>query len=915
MVSDALIQKRVEAKRILAKRMLAKGMVEGGTQPPAPSMQSDKSRFGTDDSGQNYLQVGQSSNPLGYFADAYGGGVMKGIRDLGVGVATLPFDVADYAGVPYAGDISSSISKTIPQIRQDNMLGDVVGGVTQYAAPSAYLSKAGAAFSGGNKLAQYAGGLLGGGLADFLSTSSDQASTVGDLFGENTPTSIQTNDSPLEKRMKVGVEGVMLPAAVDTISRGALGLAHGITGVGGDIINAFSPTQSRANRAAAKTVQAATESDIGDVLSNIKQNVGFSTPSVPIKSTNLSEDAGLMRLGNLIESADQGYREKGVQSIVGRQESAEKALSGDVRNTLASTGQKNEPLKTAIKTEASLMREPALAAQTMAEKGAESAAQGVKSSEADLLAIQSELGAGDVIGASKNIRSVADENLSKKLAAKNTSFESVDVGNSVKADISPLQEEALAMPAGGVLVGSSNIPVRDIGAIESTISKDAPQEVIENSALQKWVDGLMSGVKSEQPPDVTVRELVDYIPKLSKKIDDAYANNEVELAKNLTRLKDASIKSIKQTGGEEANKFAQAMARYEEEYIPAKETAEGLNALSSNAKSIDAVVKKAKVAENLDTVVDEKTAKEFIVAGLARTLNESNPSSALVNKFRNENEALLNKYPNIKADVNKVYNRAKLAEEGKIKFSESRSEFEGLIKKSKEELGDIDADIKNSSLGKMIDHDNPVEAISKVMSSKKQDKLLQVRKLVAAVKKDKSGDALEGLRETVKQWHLDNIADKKTGKIKTGDSRFILQPDVEDVYKEVFSPEDVTTLKRGLRRIQLLTSHKEVGGATRAATSEMAGHITKDTVAVLLGNNFRQYKILKSLLPEKNAEQAVLRILAQAEYDPELMKTLLKAPTDSNLERVFKLSTKARDFTRKTGVVNNLTEQDEESKK
>jgi len=146
------------------------------------------------------LTITPPTNP---YASGLGDSLLRGgiggLRDLAVGVARAPIDLApplvavlpglmnEAMGRPAEEDpgiqaiaqfqrmgepFADSISKTIPEVRQNTTLGDIVQGVTPYAV-------AGMATGGGSILNT----MLGGALGDALATDPNKASTAGDVFG------------------------------------------------------------------------------------------------------------------------------------------------------------------------------------------------------------------------------------------------------------------------------------------------------------------------------------------------------------------------------------------------------------------------------------------------------------------------------------------------------------------------------------------------------------------------------------------------------------------------------------------------------------------------------------------------------------------------------------------------------------
>jgi len=225
--------------------------------PPKPLFGTTVGTLAQEPSGGYVLTPDTNNEPT--FGGAVGRGVAGGMRDLAVGVARAPIDLApplvavlpglmnEAMGRPAEEDpgiqaiaqfqrmgapFADRISKTIPEVRQNTTLGDIVQGVTPYAA-------AGMLTGGGSILNT----MLFGALGDALATDPNKASTAGDVFGG--PTAISPQDSPAIKRMKVAAEA----GPADAVVRGA----SKILGAGKSAF--VDPIVRRINPAAAPTIE------------------------------------------------------------------------------------------------------------------------------------------------------------------------------------------------------------------------------------------------------------------------------------------------------------------------------------------------------------------------------------------------------------------------------------------------------------------------------------------------------------------------------------------------------------------------------------------------------------------------------------------------------------------------------------
>jgi hypothetical protein len=123
----------------------------------------------------------------------------KGGRDLGAGLASLPFDVAGLVS-PEAGDIGADVRKAIPQVKTDSKPQDIIAAITQYGAPAAAGAKiAGGLARGAPAIVGWITRLLAAAGADTAVTDPDQATTIGSILPGDLgkgPTAIEADDSP-----------------------------------------------------------------------------------------------------------------------------------------------------------------------------------------------------------------------------------------------------------------------------------------------------------------------------------------------------------------------------------------------------------------------------------------------------------------------------------------------------------------------------------------------------------------------------------------------------------------------------------------------------------------------------------------------------------------------------------------------
>ncbi|MGE0653430.1 MAG: hypothetical protein AB7P12_17060, partial [Alphaproteobacteria bacterium] len=162
------------------------------------------------------------ANPVGRPAwlPSPGAAVTGGLRDLGVGLARLPFDLAG------AEETSRAIGEAVPSVPMPNQASAIMAALVQYGIPAGQAVKLTSHLLKSAPLAaKIGGGAVGAAVSDFAATDPDKAATLGDMVGG--PTALQPGDSNLAKRLKVGIEGGAVTGLADTLLRGGASMLRG----------------------------------------------------------------------------------------------------------------------------------------------------------------------------------------------------------------------------------------------------------------------------------------------------------------------------------------------------------------------------------------------------------------------------------------------------------------------------------------------------------------------------------------------------------------------------------------------------------------------------------------------------------------------------------------------------------------
>jgi len=180
--------------------------------PPTSTPKVQNQIFGTDASGQNFININRNSANLPRDAG------LKAASGILRGVGSLPFDAYAYTGLPGSegsANIAESVRKTIPVVKGGAYGSDVVGTIGQYAVPGMGAYKIASNIPKVPKFVNYISGLLGSAASDVAVSVPGETQSLGNLLGG--PTKVKETDDPFIQRAKVGSEVLGVGPAVDTL--------------------------------------------------------------------------------------------------------------------------------------------------------------------------------------------------------------------------------------------------------------------------------------------------------------------------------------------------------------------------------------------------------------------------------------------------------------------------------------------------------------------------------------------------------------------------------------------------------------------------------------------------------------------------------------------------------------------------
>lgn len=293
----------------------------------------------------------------------------------------------------------------------------------------------------------------------------------------------------------------------------------------------------------------------------------------------------------------------------------------------------------------------------------------------------------------------------------------------------------------------------------------------------------------------------------------------------------------------------------------------------------------------------KKAVREWFVSDLA---SKPNLSKAAVDKYIRSKSAVLDAFPEVRSEFQKLRNRMGTR-------AEMNDRLAADLKAKQQELAGLQKERQSGTLGKFVE--SPSSTIDSMIGSR--DGHREFAKLVAEAQRDKSGAAMQGLRNDLLQ--AIKLKTKNSGKLLSAESGGAVQADelvtshaglnkilLEDsnarkMLEMVTSPEDMKTLDRVNRQIAAEerrsrapyagsdTADKSALQQIAAATRSLPGYSKPLQGAKLLAGILNLGKTAAKGVLIKDPNKFYNKILEEAMIDPKLGAALLRRdlPEDS----------------------------------
>lgn len=803
----------------------------------------------------------------------------KAARDIGVGILTLPSDIAGYFDPKYE-ETSKSIEKTFPKVGGLNAKEDFVATALQYGLPGGAGAKTALnVVKNAPKAVKYGAAVLGAAAADVAVTPQDSAVTIGDYVGG--PTDIKNTDPNILKRLKVGAETLPLAPATDLFLKGA------IKGVK-TISSPFKPFTAKGQKdIVGKTI--AEQAGIYDpktdtldlinrdrVLKTIDENIDIAkTISVKPTLAAASQDIGLTALERGIATG--GLNNRGRVLYTARSIDNIKNVNVELDKILDKRGTNFDGFSKFFRNETDKLEAVNLKTK-----------QQLLESELELTNLIDDFAEAypttGGVQASLNLNNEVADVLLSVNTRKNQLFDAIDPNNQLLIDPIPLRRV-----------------VKDIKKPSSNLDF-TPQELPTN--ILKKIETALKPDKKTKQVNFTFGALQDLRPKLSEAISNARKDGLGEVVKRLTKVKsvaDGYVNKLAENSniGVQAQK---ALDYYKNTYVPTfresigKQFRESINKgvpfNPSQTASKFLITKpggQLEAATNLSKIIQESSTpfmatnsvKSYMGSELARQIVDTNGKAVprKIKNFKQNYNEVLKLFPEVKKEID-LFEQSILTKTGKV----TDIERSFINNKNKFNKNSIAYNLKEAEL---YINQNPVQAIDTVLQSK--DPIKELNKLLKLVNKDPTGNALQGLKNGLKESVWQKITTNKV--LPEGQVYDISRAYVEKLFKEkdavlkkLFTKDEYQSLnnvRKTLNNLDILNYQVTTGSTTKelAADADKLRIVLASWYGIVKGRGvFAITKFAANILGITPAAD-LNKLLLDSMLDPQLGKQVIKQVT------------------------------------
>jgi hypothetical protein len=758
-----------------------------------------------------------------------------------------------------------------------------------------------------DSLVRFSTNLLGAAGADVAVATPDETETIGNalraVFKWDVPTATRKGEKRISKRGKIGLEAALVFSGATPIING---LVIGVRGLAKILRPLFRTEQVAAEVAAKSIVEIASDpkNAIANLEKNIREHGGFSTLGEG------SGDVGLIgaQKGLVTESS----RTRGVPSpsvILTEKKLAQQAqIAGELEGipTRPGSGEATQEFFGAE-------RAKTIAAVEGEEVAAKKALDRATDDLDNEVARVGEFRPGDK-PSSIAFDEQARTDLINRTRIKNQKFDEIDPGGKVIID--DVEDMKSAYNA-SVRKGSKG----DLSAGRAQglpVMKAARNILFGKKKVGGGVAGFRGpGVEAPAPamPTVTFKSLQDLRPELSRAMSIARRSNDGALFKRLSAFKEAIEAETGKLaalgdGSAASARAREALAYFTQEFVPrfrqgvgkAFATAirqespiPGSAVLERFQKSAGGAVESAEDLKRLvlgfdDPKQAEASVRSFMLSKLARTAvtPEGGLRKAQIAAFIDNNMEILNRFPAIKREVLEYQARIGTQQGKVLALSKELDEARGKV-----QMSNRDARISTTSV--FLNKD-PIKAIDGILKSPNPGK--QMAEVIALAKRDPTGQALEGLRDSLKEVinqrvssSLRNLDDVLPAQLSQAE-RLFQNPVTRKAISQLYTPAEMKVLD-GVRNKLSLMERMRLQVTTGSATKPLEQNLNRFRIVlasvygIVRGRGI--FAISEFVLRSMGKDPVALAqaILAEIFTNPVIGKDLLKQGSRANIRQAL----------------------------
>ena len=829
--------------------------------------------------------------------------VAGGVLNMAEGFGTLGYDISSEIGPEdarkKASKMAAEVRRVIPNIEPDGTLEAIGQKVVQYGLPAGTAIKLTHGVLQKSPWAvQFMGELFSGGLADFASATPDDE-----------PIAISA-ETPLGKRVGIGVEGTVIPAAIRPVGKvvGAVG-----RGLGRTAKYMWKPKVVAEDAIGSALVEQSLDPVLA--LKNIKQYLrDGSDLGVERTTGTVSNDIGLVGM-------EKGLASKGdtAAELLQRKEMNFRTIGDaleEVTDTMGGDGQRarayfekfvDDRISGGMKS-----YEVAEAAVRSAEK------------ETDNLIDEFAMKGGKQADASMFIDSTVKDELTRLTAKKNDLYKKIDPNYEVIIPKQRLQEAYKALMA----------KHSQYDTVAQNIDSELKQILTDDLAIKKSKGGegfpdigdLFTAKTKEKP--LTFGALTDLRGTLSDAIKKARTADQGEVVLRLTTFKkavEAETEHLMLEGGPAAQRAIDANEFYVKEFLPKFRQGVGdtfrknirkgtpfyptetgnrfiatATGASENAVQLKNIISGSKNAPEAAMKVRDHIVSS--VADLMQTSKGTTAANRLVS-FLNQRPVreTLDQFPSIKKEIMQFKNQLGTSLEKQSRFAKDLDSAKTALKKTEK-------DMKKSAASFYVDV-NPVKAMGAVLRS--ADPESNMAKLVRLAKQDPSGDALKGLKASLSDY----LKRELTGTREIGGTLEVMKSKVVEIFKRketrnamsaLYSKQEMAVLDNIHKELQIMDRvNKQV--TSNSSTKPIAEQIQRARVVlasfygIVKGRGIFAISNWIMKLAGRDPETIANRVITDAMLDPELAAKLMTKEIDK------KASQRAKEYLT-AYIANNLVQ-------